>query len=171
MISQEELKKRVDYDPETGIFRWRLSTRQTKPGKIAGHFGRYHTIVFDKKRYYAQRLAWLYMYNEWPSADIDHIDRNKFNNCIANLRLATRSENLLNSGMFRHNRSGTKGIIETPAGTYRARLAEQFLGTFNTLKEAEDARAAAIKLRGQTLGIDCDGKKIEELDSIVSGLQ
>ncbi|MDD0156969.1 HNH endonuclease signature motif containing protein, partial [Shigella flexneri] len=68
-------------------------------GKVAGtiSYG-YNAINIDGVRYFAHRLAWLYVYGEWPKQEIDHIDRNRRNNAISNLRDVSRVVNALNVG-------------------------------------------------------------------------
>ena len=99
MITAEELREQLDYDPETGAFTWRVKPRQKN---IAGHAGRlnkttgYVYISVRKKSYLAHRLAWLHTYGYWPRKEIDHINRVPNDNRIANLREATRAENCAN---------------------------------------------------------------------------
>ena len=97
MITQYRLKEMLEYDPETGLFVWKVSTRGARKGRVAGGItNKYLAIRIDGKLYYSHRLAWLYVYGVWPTNDIDHKDHDKKNNVIANLRDATRSENLQN---------------------------------------------------------------------------
>lgn len=99
MITQEELKNILKYDPENGLFIWlKLKVKnQIMIGDIAGHddpIG-YRRITINNKSYPLHHLAWLYMFGEFPYS-IDHIDGNKKNNSIYNLRLATQAENMQN---------------------------------------------------------------------------
>jgi len=59
----------------------------------------------------AHRVAWFLHYGEWPATDIDHIDGDRSNNRLANLRLASRSQNMLNGGTGRANTSGYRGVM------------------------------------------------------------
>lgn len=105
MINQAYLKSILDYEPETGIFRWKIVKRGWRgktiafPGDRAGHIERdgYWRISIDGKFYLMHRLAWLWMTGDWPEIVIDHKDRDKGNNKWANLRDATYSENSRNS--------------------------------------------------------------------------
>lgn len=111
MITQIELKKHLSYNPETGIFtRLTMPNGRIKIGDIAGSkkFG-YIVIRINKKQYRAHHLAWLYIYGYMPKC-IDHIDHNRSNNKIENLREASTVENNKNRGMNKNNTSGITGV-------------------------------------------------------------
>lgn len=122
MITQERIRELLNYDADTGEFTWltrpeishHVKTWNARyAGKTAGrlndHNG-YREISIDDRRYKSHRLAWLWVHGDWPRDCIDHIDGNKLNNAIANLREATKSENGQNSGKHRDNTSGWKGV-------------------------------------------------------------
>jgi len=93
MITQNELKKLLSYDPEKGVFIWIKSRRGVKAGSQAGSFeGRYINIKIKGKNYYAHRLAWLYMKGKWPKI-IDHKNEIKTDNTFKNLQSVTHSQN------------------------------------------------------------------------------
>jgi len=103
----------VEYFPETGIFIWKKSpTPRIKVGDGCGssHGCGYITITVMQKSYLAHRLAWFLTYGEWPINDIDHIDGDRKNNKITNLRGATRQENLRNTGSRKNKTSNYKGV-------------------------------------------------------------
>lgn len=110
MIRQERLKELLDYNPDTGEFRWRViqGNRKGKAGSL--HKSGYIHIQIDRKILKAHRLAWLYQYGQLPDLEVDHIDGVKSNNTIKNLRLATKSENQRNSKIRSDNTSKVKGI-------------------------------------------------------------
>lgn len=88
------LTSELSYDCETGVFTWNTSRPGVARGKIAGSkkVDGYIKIRLNKEEYLAHRLAWYYYYQKWPISLLDHIDRNKTNNSIKNLREAdTRS--------------------------------------------------------------------------------
>lgn len=99
-ITQEQLHALLSYDGETGEFRWKVKASIRSPaGSIAGTINKLGYVVFricGGKLHYAHRLAWLYVYGEMPKNGIDHIDGNRSNNAIANLREATQAENCQN---------------------------------------------------------------------------
>ena len=108
-LTAERLRELLDYDPETGIFTWRerslsmfASERDCRAwntrfaAKSAGYKGkRYTCITLDGRPWLAHRLAWLYVNGNWPT-EIDHINRDKHDNCLKNLRVATHAENKRN---------------------------------------------------------------------------
>jgi hypothetical protein len=112
MITQARLKEILKYTPETGIFIWAKTRPKCPIGKIAGNTRKdgYVTIRLDGSRYFAHRLAWLYIFGEFPPMEIDHIDRNPSNNSISNLRLAEPSQNQANRGAQKNNSSGFVGV-------------------------------------------------------------
>jgi hypothetical protein len=112
-LTQEELKRVLHYEPETGIFTWlvRLSNR-APVGKHANSkmtIG-YITVRIHNAPYLGHRLAWFYMTGEWPQAEIDHINGISDDNRWCNLRPATHQQNLRNTRKRADNTSGRKGV-------------------------------------------------------------
>ena len=141
-MNQELLKQKFSYDKDTGIF-VRRST-----GRICGtNNNGYLEIIIEKKRYYCHRLAWLYIYGYFPEDYIDHIDRNKSNNVISNLREVVNKCNIRNTGNFSHNTSGIKGVcFIKSSGKWRSQISVdkclKFLGDYDSFYEAVCARLA-----------------------------
>jgi hypothetical protein len=157
-LTADALRKLLDYNPETGKFarktKWGSQNIGDEPGSLSkqgywqiGVFGRTHP---------AHRLAWLHHYGEWPPHDVDHINRNRLDNRIENLRLTTRSENLHNSGARASSSSGVKGVAlrslrrgKRPNKQWVAHIMvnnKRFhLGNYYTLEEATAARQQAEK--------------------------
>jgi len=106
MITKEILEKEIDYCKHTGLF--------TRNGKEAGHKSRYIRISIKGKTYSAHRLAWLYIYGYMPDYKkdlmIDHINQDKHDNRICNLRVIDRCGNAQNSKIYITNKSGVKGV-------------------------------------------------------------
>ncbi len=154
ILIPSRLRELLSYDPASGVFTWRVTRGSKAPtGSIAGHAepDRYVNIMIDRKLYKAHRLAWLYMTGEWPPHEIDHVDRDKSNNTFTNLRLATPLQNRQNIGMYDHNTSGHKGVTWHRANSKwqaQIKLAGRniYLGCFNDLQDAVNARLAATPL-------------------------
>ena len=113
-LDQDRLQEILRYEPEIGEFFWLRRSgkgaRNDLAGKRAGHLGHkgYLAIEIGSKEYRAHRLAWLYVYGDWPEDQIDHINRIKNDNRIANLRVATNGQNGANSNP-KPSYSGLKG--------------------------------------------------------------
>jgi hypothetical protein len=110
-LTVDRLKEILSYDPNTGVFLWRMSRGPRRAGEEAGTFREGYRIVRIKDfGYSAHRLAWLYVYGEWPPSIIDHKNGYKADNRIENLRICTYSQNLANQKTSKNNSSGVKGI-------------------------------------------------------------
>ena len=111
-LSAEELQEYFAYNPETGVLVWRVNIRQVRAGSIAGtdHSGGYLSVQLRGLRYFVHRVCWAIANGAWPIAEIDHIDGDRRNNKLGNLREATRAENGRNCKLNVNNRSGFKGI-------------------------------------------------------------
>lgn len=150
MLTQARLKELLDYDPETGIFAWKIKpARRIMVGEIAGHFreGRWF-IKINKQNHRASRLAWLYMTGEWPCGEVDHMDTVSSNNAWLNLRDVPRQINQQNTRKAMNtNVCGFLGVSQKPWG-YMARIyvngKQHYLGMF---KSAEIAHAAYIEAK------------------------
>lgn len=109
-LTRERLLEVLDYDRESGVFRWkrRLSNRAAA-GAVAGSphsLERYIIIGIDGRLYRAHRLAWLWCFGVWPGPQVDHVDGDRQNNRIANLRACTGHTNLQN---LRHGHADGSG--------------------------------------------------------------
>lgn len=110
-VSLERLHQVLSYDQNTGIFKWRVTKAALAvAGSVAGTIDRgYNKIWIDGKQYRAHRLAWFYVYGEWPK-EIDHKNRNKSDTRLENLREVTRKQNSENTGLHPSNTSGARGV-------------------------------------------------------------
>jgi hypothetical protein len=158
-ITADELRSLLSYNPETGLFIWlQRTSNRIEVGGVAGHpdpKSGYSLIGIKGRVYKASRLAWLYMTGEWPPNRIDHINRDRLDDRWANLRACSHSQNMANTGIWKHNTSGVKGVhLHAETGRWRARIAKDgksiSLGLYATPEEAGEAyRKAAIKLYGE----------------------
>lgn len=142
----------LGYDPETGYLFWKQSRGTKKAGSIAGYFDihGYVCVKLHKKQYRAHRLAWFFHYGEMPVDDIDHIDGNKSNNKITNLRLATEQLNQWNHKKPRvTNNTGYRGVVKYRgkyAASIKTNYKSKWLGVFDTPELANQAYLEAKQI-------------------------
>jgi len=146
----QQIKDVLDYEPATGIFRWKKPTsNRNKVGGGAGTISNgYVSITVLGQRIYAHRLAFWWVHGRWPR-EVDHINRDRTDNRITNLREVTRGENVANTHR-RDNKSGVPGVYYNPACGQRPWVAykdrdgkRKYLGYFATKEQAMEARYAA----------------------------
>lgn len=162
-MTTELVRELLDYDPATGICRWRVACNTTSTtrqiGDIAGSLmpptrnggGGYLTVWIEGRAYKLHRLIWLHVTGQWPDPEVDHINLNRANNRWTNLREATRSQNSANSPGWR-KRQGLKGAYrvnknrgDKKCGWVSYITVERnriYLGFF---KAAEEAHAAYVE--------------------------
>jgi hypothetical protein len=153
-LTAEKLRELLHYDPETGIFTWKVrAANLIKVGDITGCPGGdgYLRIGLHNRLFLAHRLVWLYVYGEWPSLDIDHINRNKADNRISNLRDVSHKQNHQNKSKPSNNTSGHPGVSwYKRISKWQARIMHNYkhihLGLFENIEDAIAARKAAEKL-------------------------
>lgn len=152
MLDHDRLTSLLYYNPETGIFTWKDASgkgrnRCSKQAGTPDHYG-YLVFSVDGKQYKAHRLAWLYIHREWPKGQIDHKNRNKQDNRIANLRDATICQNRQNRKRKR-NKVGLTGVYQRPNGKYfsiiQANGKRYELGSFDDKLLAHNAYMDAKK--------------------------
>ena len=125
------------------------TTAKTHIGDIAGKKSTtgYWRVSLLNKREYLHRLVWLFHYGDMPK-EVDHIDGDKSNNKIENLRLATRSQNNANTKTHKDNKSGYKGVSDHKK-QFRSRInvnkQEITLGYFDCPIEAAKAYDKAAR--------------------------
>jgi hypothetical protein len=113
-LTADKLRKLLHYNPETGVFTRLVRDGKWLPGQVAGSAQASHGYVaigVAGKPRLAHRLAWLYVYGEWPDGVIDHINRDRTDNRIVNLRSVSQAENGQNAKLSCRNKSGHKGVI------------------------------------------------------------
>lgn len=146
-LTAQQLRGILDYNPETGVFVRRSTGRAVGDKSGSG----YLTIFVLGKNRNAHRLAWLHYHGRWPCHNIDHINGNRQDNRIANLRDISQSHNLQN----KHHSRGVSGLVGVKRGkngkwcasiTPERASAQLHLGTFDTPEEAQAAYMAAKRL-------------------------
>lgn len=154
-MTQARVKELMHYDPDTGIFRWLTAPKYSsrKPGdQIDVWQAGYYRTCIDGRKYFLHRLAWLYVHGVWPDDQLDHINGDKLDNRLVNLRPATKAENRRNAPGF-GSVSGVKGVYPHKYGWIaRIRLPGNMmnLGVHKTISEAAEAyRQAAVKYHGE----------------------
>lgn len=150
----EIIKSNLQYNPDTGVFNWRVPKqgRRKEVGYTDKGMWGYVQVRIEGKKYLAHRLAWLLYYGEFPDGILDHINGDKTDNRICNLRIASLSENQCNRHVQTNNTSTkVKGVRTLPNGRFSASITKDnktyYLGSFDTITEAaESYEQAAIKL-------------------------
>ena len=146
--------ERLDYDPETGIFTWLVSSAvRVKPGDLAGskHSKGYWHIRVRGRLTYAHHLAWNTLHPEdpvMPGEEIDHINHVRDDNRAVNLEKKRHSGNGKNKSKAKNNTSGVTGVYwYKRANKWRAMIrvddALKHIGNFETFEEAVQARKQA----------------------------
>lgn len=157
MITYERVREALHYDPETGVFTWRVKgNNRVRLGDEAGSTvstGR-RSIQLDGRKYKAHQLAWLYMTGTWPEHEIDHVNGLPGDNRFVNLRDEPRTTNMRNQVAPRRDSvSGFRGV-SPHEGRWQADIRvdgkKKYLGLFDTPEEASAAYwAAKAELHGE----------------------
>ena len=162
-ITQQLLKELFDYEPAIGRLIWKSSNKGRKAGCIAGTLQvckvkgpQYRQIVisrFGKEIVTLEhRLIFLWHHGYFPQ-QVDHINLNKTDNRIENLREANSSTNQMNVNVRSFTKSGLKGVHwDESRKKWISRIKingkHVFLGRFETTEEAHEARKAAQHIHG-----------------------
>lgn len=158
MLSNSDFRERamslLSYEPDTGLFRWRVSRKSrggpVHPGEIAGTSkDGYIQIKVLGRVWRAHRLAWLFMTGSTPEKgfEIDHRNGVRNDNSWLNLRAATKPQNMWNAARPSTNVSGVKGVSwVAERGQWLARITVNgrkiHLGQFDEKQQAIAARKA-----------------------------
>lgn len=173
-ITADTVRELLHYDAASGEFMWRTrdvrwftpNSRRTAEsecvrwnksfsGSSAGSLnGRgYVQIGLLGRRYYAHRIAWLYVTGEWPKDDIDHLNGDKTDNRFVNFRSVVDADNCKNRGIRADNKSGFTGVFRQN-NKWKAQIRiggkSVHLGYFQTPEAAHSAYVEASKGNGFT---------------------
>lgn len=167
-FSIQDLRDRLMYCPNSGVFTWR--NREDASKSWNARFSGKEAFTYQNKRGYkttnirfescgnpvpllAHRVAWALIYNEWPSGQIDHINGDKADNRICNLRDVVNAENAKNMALKSSNKTGVSGVyLHKQTGKWCAQI-NAFgktvgLGLFEKKGDAVIARKAAERVLG-----------------------
>jgi len=161
-LSKDEILELVDYNPETGKFIWNQrdikwfgsykgwavwnNKYSGKESGIINNYG-YRSLCVCYRRFLAHRLAWFITHGDWPER-LDHINGDKDDNRIANLRIADKYQNAQNAMIKPNNKSGYKGVSKSKnrwTAIIQSRGKVHYLGLFLTPEEAHQAYCKAAK--------------------------
>lgn len=112
MLTHAHLREILHYSVINGQFYHIKKRQKIRLGQTAGnlHPNGYRYIRINGESYLAHRLAWFWVTGEWPANEIDHKNGIRDANWWLNLREATHSQNMHNTGMRSNNTSGYKGV-------------------------------------------------------------
>lgn len=152
-LTAQKLRELLSYNPATGLFSWRRTVGyRAQAGQLAGYHNvrGYWLIKVNGRHRPAHVLAWLYVHGEWPFQHIDHINCDRKDNRITNLRLATATQNQANSCRRKDNKSGVKGVhwnrrMGKWVSSIQCAGKRMRLGSFASLEDARLAYADAAK--------------------------
>ena len=145
LLNHDFLTTILDYDYTTGLFKWKVFRGGSAiKGSSAGTLNKsngYINLKINSINYRAHRVAWFFQYKKWPIGLLDHIDGNKSNNAISNLREATYSQNKCNTSIRSDNTTGYRGItFRKDISKWRAIITikgiTENIGSFTTIEEA-----------------------------------
>ena len=148
MITQKYAKQL--FDCIDGHLVWKVSkAKRIKIGDNAGTISKdgYVRVFVDGKSYLAHKLVYLIEHGDMPT-ELDHIDRNKLNNDVSNLRPCTRSENSINRNLFVNNKTGIKNVHKHSCGKYEVSFKRNnkniYCGLFDDIELAELVAIEAV---------------------------
>ena len=162
-LTVEEVRRHLDYDPETGRLSWKEPTASwCRAGDEAGGINAekgYRMVTIKGHIHSAGRLIWLWVTGAWPAGEVDHKNRVRHDNRWSNLRDASKGQNQANSSLRKDSTTGRKGVSHAVChgkrnGHFMAYIQvngrQRYLGVHRTFEAACAARERAeIELQGE----------------------
>ncbi len=157
--TQRILNELFEYNPKNGDLIWKVDFGMHRQGKPVGSADRrtnsgqpYLRVSICGVSYMVHLLIWVMVTGSPPEEEVDHLDRDSLNNRWKNLRACTRSQNQANTGLYKNNRTGLRGV-HVFRGRFRAMISKdgknRHIGYFVTRQEAEEAwKLAAVEAHG-----------------------
>ena len=148
-MTAELARSLFTYEPDTGVLRWRVRTHQkNQVGDVAGTVTKlgYVRVMYKQRCYMGHRVAWAVHHGVWPEKQVDHRNRRRGDNRIANLRLATQAQNARNASAPRDGVSGVRGVqfLASKGGVWRSVVRTggktYYFGHHHTFEAAVEAR-------------------------------
>jgi hypothetical protein len=152
----EELREYLDYEPETGVLRWRKRpAKHVRKGQVItsvnGHG--YTQFGFRGMKFEAHRAVFAIHHGRWPYPCCDHVNGDKTDNRAANLRECTPSANMQNRCRSRKNTSGIKGLHwHAYSNMWRVRINKDGKAKERLFRDFGQAAAYVKQLREQLHG-------------------
>lgn len=160
MLEHELLTSLLVYNSENGLFFWRVHGKGKQQNRPVGSTSTngYRQITINYKMYLAHRLAWFYLYGSFPNGFIDHINGNKQDNRIENLRIVSHIGNCQNQRKATsRSKTGLIGVCSDVNNRYRARIRvngkDFHLGVYSSPEEAHEIYKKAKRLFHKTCTI------------------
>ena len=154
-LTQKRAIELFSYNRKTGKLTNRIQrNNRNKIGDLAGTLKEdgYRRVEVDGMRIYAHHIVWLIVHGKLPTKSVDHINNERGDNRIKNLREATQSEQQKNHTITAANTSGANGTELMASGRWRAQIKVDGksiqVGTYDTQKEAVAARKKADATHG-----------------------
>jgi hypothetical protein len=151
-LTAARLRELLSYDPDTGQFIWLVKRGKARLGMSAGtnHVRGYRCIFIQGKNYLAHRLAWLWVHGAWPDQQIDHINGDRLDNRMANLRQVTNAINSQNRRRAnKNNSSGRLGVSQNANGFLSLIRIDGNLIRIGLYETADEAHAAYLQAKRQ----------------------
>jgi hypothetical protein len=158
LLPIEAVRQLLDYEPDTGLLRWKPRGQPqwdaTYAGKeaLTGRVDGYKRGKLLEVSVRAHRVVWAWVYGYWP-LNIDHINGDRTDNRLANLREVTVRQNAQNMKRYENNKSGYTGVIwmkraERWRATIKILGRNKHLGSFRNIEDAIAARKQAEEALG-----------------------